>query len=87
MFINTSGLALCLVGLMLIYASMNLKDRIGIPFLNAVARIIFAILLVYYVVVQDIAKILLSLAAIDLVISVAFIYYILALRPTIQESS
>lgn len=85
LFINTAGLALCLVGLMLIYASMNLKDRIGIPFLNAVARLIFAILLVYYTAIQDVARILLSLAMIDLVIATAFIYYILVLKTTIQE--
>ena len=47
--VNTAGLALALVGLMLIYATANLEERAGIPLLNAIARLIFAGLVVHYI--------------------------------------
>ncbi len=82
LLINTAGLALALVGLMLIYASANLKTRIGIPFLNAVIWLIFSGLLVYYMIAEDISRILVSLAVIDIVIAIAFLYFIFQFKRT-----
>jgi hypothetical protein len=52
LLINTAGLALVLVGLMLIYAAGNLKERMGIPVLNGIVRLVFSVLLVYYLVAE-----------------------------------
>ncbi len=75
--VNTAGLALALVGLMLIYASANLKERVGIPLMNAVARLIFTGLVVYYVLTADLARVILGIALIDTVIAIVFLYFIL----------
>ncbi len=82
LFINTAGLALALVGLMLIYASANLKTRVGIPFLNAIIRLIFSGLLIYYIIAENISRILVPLAVIDVVIAGVFLYFIFQLRRT-----
>jgi membrane-bound ClpP family serine protease len=82
LLINTAGLALALVGLMLIYASANLKARIGIPFLNAVILLIFSGLLVYYMIAENISRILVALAVVDIVIAGAFLYFILQFKRT-----
>lgn len=44
LLINTAGLALCLAGMTLIYASFDIKNRMILPFLNALVRTIFPIL-------------------------------------------
>ena len=75
--INTAGLALALVGLLLIYAATNLKERVGIPLMNAIARLIFTGLVVYYLLTVDLARIILGIAFIDTVIAVVFLYFIL----------
>lgn len=85
LFINTAGLALCLVGLILIYASTNLENMIRIPFLNAIARVIFSGLLLYYVVAKDIARVLTAFAVIDLIIAGAFMHYYLVLDKRTQK--
>jgi membrane-bound ClpP family serine protease len=80
LLINTAGLALVLVGLMLIYAAGNLKERMGIPVLNGIARLIFSVLLVYYLIAEDIARILLLLALIGIVIAGAFFYHVYRIK-------
>lgn len=80
LLINTAGLAL--VGLILIYASTNLKTRIGIPFLNAVIRLIFSGLRVYYMIAENISRILVSLEVVDIVIAGAFLYFIFQFKTT-----
>ncbi|PCH66673.1 MAG: hypothetical protein COC06_12375 [Bacteroidales bacterium] len=75
LWINTCGLALFLVGLMLLYASRDLKNRMGIPLLNGIIRVVFSIFVVYYVVVADISRIILIIAIIDVIIAIVFFYY------------
>ncbi len=75
LWINTCGLALFLVGLMLLYASRDLENRMGIPLLNGIIRVIFSILVVYYVVVFDISRIILAIAIIDVIIGIMFFYH------------
>jgi Ca2+/Na+ antiporter len=85
LLVNTAGLAVVLVGLMLIYASADLKNRRGIPFLNAIARLIFCGLLIYYLLVEDIARILIAYVLIDTFIACVFLYYIFRLRRSWQK--
>lgn len=75
LWINTCGLALFLVGLMLLYASKDLKNRMGIPLLNGIIRVVFSIFVVYYIVVADISRIILIIAIIDVIIGIVFFYY------------
>lgn len=71
--VNTAGLALALVGAMLIYASANLEERVGIPLLNAIARLVFTGLVVYYVLTADLARVILLIALVDAVIAFVFL--------------
>jgi hypothetical protein len=76
LFVNTSGLVLCLVGGMLLYAARDLKNRSGIPLLNAVGRTIWLLLVVYYTFTKDLARLFLIFAAVDITIAAAFYYYV-----------
>ena len=71
--VNTAGLALTLVGAMLVYASFNLEQRAGIPTMNAIARLLFALLVIYYAVVEDVARIMFVIVGIDVLIAIMFL--------------
>lgn len=77
LFVNTAGLALALVGFLLLYAHRDLKHRIGIPFMNAIARLLFVVLVLYYTMIYDMAGIIFLIAGIDVIISFAFFYFII----------
>ncbi len=80
LWLNTCGLALFLVGTMLLYASKDLKNRMGIPLLNGLVRILFAMLVLYYSIVADISGSIILIAVIDMVIGGAFLFYYLGLK-------
>jgi membrane-bound ClpP family serine protease len=75
LWVNTCGLALFLVGCMLLYASGDLENRVGVPLLNGIVRVVFSILVVYYVIVADISRIIMVIAIIDVIIGAVFFYY------------
>ena len=75
LFVNTAGLMLFSVGVMLIYAARDLKNRSGIPCVNALTRIIWAGLIVYYVLTEHVARILLTFAVTDLIFAAVLLYY------------
>jgi hypothetical protein len=77
LFVNTAGLVLVLVGAMLLYAARDLKNRSGIPLLNAVGRTVWAVLVIYYTFTQDLPRLFLTFAAIDIIVAAAFYYYVL----------
>lgn len=76
LFVNTGGLILCSVGLMLIYAAQDLKNRSGIPCFNALTRVIWAALIFYYVLTENLARILITFAVIDLIFAAVLFYYV-----------
>jgi hypothetical protein len=76
LFVNTAGLVLVLVGAMLLYAARDLKNRSGIPLLNAVARTLWALLVIYYTIAQDLPRLFLTFAAVDIIFAAAFFYYV-----------
>ena len=76
LFVNTAGLVLVLVGAMLLYAARDLKNRSGIPLLNAVGRTVWAVLVIYYTMAQDLPRLFLTFAAVDVTIAAAFYYYV-----------
>ncbi len=75
LWINTCGLALLLVGFMLLYAAKDLKNRMGVPLLNGGVRVVFSILVSYYVVVADISRVIVLIAIVDVIIGGVFFYY------------
>jgi Ca2+/Na+ antiporter len=70
------GLALVLVGMMMIYASRDLVNRKGIPLLNAIIRLVFAVFLIYYLAKGQLPWILTMLGVIDISISMNLFYYL-----------
>jgi hypothetical protein len=78
--IHIAGMEVCLVGIILLYASRNLRDRMAIPLSNALVHGLFVFLVLYYVMARGVARILLSFAVVDAVLSIVFLYYIFALR-------
>jgi hypothetical protein len=76
LFINTMGLALVLVGMMMIYASRDIENRKGIPLLNAVIRLFFPVFLLYYLAQGQLPWILAMFGVIDIVISMNLFYYL-----------
>ncbi len=74
--VNAAGILFCVFGLLLVYASMDLRQRMGIVLLNAVERVLFILLLAYYGAVESLAGILLSFALVDGVIAAVFAYYL-----------
>ena len=75
LFVNTAGLILCSVGVMLLYAARNLRERYGIALANAVTRVLWALLVIFYVLTEDLARVMLSFAATDLLFAAALIYH------------
>jgi hypothetical protein len=80
LMVNTVGLVLVLIGLLVIYASFDPPRRAFIPLANAIARFGFAGLVLYYTITFNIAHILLFIAAIDVFIGVVFLLYLKALQ-------
>lgn len=80
LLINTAGIDLVLIGVFVIYSARDPLSRWFIPAANATGRTIFAGIILYYVLVQDIARVVLIIGIVDVLISGAFIYYLLALR-------
>ncbi len=71
---NTVGLALTLVGLLLLYAAADLPARIGIPLLNGLIRVAFALEVAYYVTYSNVAHIFIGIAVIDVILAAALFY-------------
>jgi hypothetical protein len=76
LFINTMGLALVLVGMMMIYASKDLDHRKGIPLLNAIIRLVFPVYLIYYLAARQLPWILALFGVVDIAISMNLFYYL-----------
>lgn len=80
LLINTAGIDLVLIGLIVLYAARDPLARWFIPAVNAVARTVFAGVIVYYVAVYDIARIVLVIGILDILISAVFACYLFSLR-------
>jgi hypothetical protein len=80
LLVNTAGIDLVLIGIFVLYAAQAPLSRWFIPAANAVARSIFATVILYYVIVHDIARIVLVIGLLDASISCMFAYYLIVLR-------
>ncbi|MGF1685000.1 hypothetical protein [Photobacterium minamisatsumaniensis] len=80
LFLNTAGLALFLVGMMLIYASKNVSSRIEIALFNGVVRLVWAMVAIYYLVNHEVINLLYLIVAIDLILASSYIYYYFTIK-------
>ena len=72
--IQSLALSVLFMGMVLIYASRNLKERASLLLMAASIKIIFSFLWIYYIIEEDIARILGSLVIFDIVVVGIFIY-------------
>ena len=85
LFINTAGIGLVLTGAIVLVVSKDpLKNR-TIIFLNAMGKLLFTFLIVYYVYTADLIKIIIVFGLIDVIISIGFLYYLKKTRNLKQE--
>lgn len=77
LLINTAGIDLVLIGSMVIYASRDLQGRRGIVLLNAVGRLLFAVIACYYVLAMNLMRLVLLVGFIDVAISIGIIGFLL----------
>jgi hypothetical protein len=80
LFVNTAGLVLCLVGVLLLWASRDLQARWPVPVANAVARLVFAAIVGHYLLVSGIPRLVLGMGAVDVLFAAVFLSYASALR-------
>jgi len=85
LFVNTAGIDLVLIGVIVFYSGFDPIRRKFIPLANAIGRTLFAAIVVYYCIVFDIARLILVIGGIDLLISAGFCYYLIKLRKLKQQ--
>lgn len=83
LLINTAGIDLVLIGVFVLYAARDPLLRWFIPAANAAGRSVFFVVILYYVIVYDIARIVLLIGLVDVFISGVFGYYLFSLRSLI----
>jgi hypothetical protein len=76
MLANTAGIDLVLIGSLVLYAARDPERRRFIVLANAAGRLVFALLVAYYVLVLDVAKIVLIIGGIDVALGVGFLYFL-----------
>lgn len=79
-FVNLLGVVLCILGLNLIYASRDLKNRTGIPVFNILGRVLTVALIWYYTAKSNITRIMAVFSVLDMAFASSFIYYTSKLR-------
>lgn len=76
LLINTAGIDLVLVGAIILYASLDPTKRKGIILLNAIGRLLFAGIIIFYIAVHDVIRIVIFFGTIDVIISIGFLYFL-----------
>lgn len=74
---NTAGIDLVLIGIFVLYAARDPARRAFLVATNAVARLLFAGLLGYYVWASDVARVVLAIGAIDVALGVGLLFILL----------
>jgi len=80
LLVNTAGIDLVLIGVIVFYSGFDPIRRKFIPIANAIGRTLFAVIIVYYCIVFDIARLILVIGGIDVLISIGFFYYLIKLK-------
>jgi hypothetical protein len=80
LMINTLGVILIFLGIMLIVASLDIERRAWFVFWEGLIRIIFFILSFYVILFKGAAQIVFVFGIIDLIIAVIYLYYIFTIE-------
>lgn len=80
LMINTLGLILVFLGIMLMVASLDIEKRAWFVFWEGLIRIIFFILSLYFILFKGAAQIVFVFGVIDLIIAVIYLYYIFTIE-------
>ena len=78
--INILGLSIVFLGICLIIASLDIRNRAWFVFWEGLIRIFIFLFFLYYVVFSSAAQILLLFGVIDLVIAIIYMYYIFTIK-------
>lgn len=76
LFINTAGIDLVLIGAIILVVSRKPMENRMIILLNGIGRLLFALVISYYVVIADIIQIIIVFGLIDVLISIGFLYFL-----------
>jgi hypothetical protein len=86
LFINTAGIDLVLIGIIVLLVSKDPMNKINrkIILFNGLGRTLFALIITYYALVNELIRIFVAIGFIDVVITIGFIYYLckLGIRQT-----
>lgn len=87
LFINTAGLDLVLIGIIILLVSKDPLSRTNrfIILCNGIARSAFAVIIVYYAISQNLIRIFVIIGAIDCLITIGFIYYLLRTKKLAEK--
>jgi hypothetical protein len=80
LLINTAGIDLVLIGLIIVYAAGRPLERLVIVGLNAAGRTAFFGVVAYYVVTRDLPGIVMVFGLLDLAISLGFAHFLRKIR-------
>lgn len=87
LFINTAGIDLVLIGIIILIVSKNPLKNTKIILFNALGRILFALIIAYYILVADVIRIILVFGLIDVFISIGFLIYLFKLKGLKQPNT
>jgi hypothetical protein len=76
LLINTAGIDLVLIGTIVLVASRKPLRNRKIILLNGIGRLVFALIIAYYVFAADLIRIIVIFGLIDVIISIGFLYYL-----------
>ncbi|MBS5413633.1 MAG: hypothetical protein KHY35_23495 [Bacteroides thetaiotaomicron] len=87
LFINTAGIDLVLIGIIVLLVSKDPLNRINrlIILCNGIGRSVFAVIIGYYAISQELIRIFVVIGAIDFLITVGFMYYLLRTKPFVKK--
>jgi ABC-type Fe3+-siderophore transport system permease subunit len=76
LLINTAGIDLVLIGAIVLVVSKNPMRNRTIILLNGIGRLLFALIIAYYVFASDLIRIIVLFGLMDVIISIGFLYYL-----------
>ncbi|MFX0169162.1 MAG: hypothetical protein ACFE89_07380 [Candidatus Hodarchaeota archaeon] len=74
------GAFLFAFGLALVVASRNLDQLLVIPVVNSILRLLFFVILLYYIIIWSLPVLLLVFGVIDAIIGILFLAFTLAIK-------
>ena len=80
LMINILGLIVVFLGIFLIVASFDIKNRSWFVFWEGLLRIIVFFFCIYFVLVKDASQMMFGIGLVDLIIGLIYMYYIFTIE-------